>query len=174
MKPNIIAVSGKARHGKDTFCDMFIDKMKDKKVLKIGYADYLKHIAERYLGWDGKKDEKGRTLLQDLGVSVREKDENFWVDTVIRLINVIGDRFDYVLINDCRFPNEIKRWQDITTVRITRTGFESDLSEKQKNHISETALDDYKFNYRISARNLKELEQATEHFIEDIILKECL
>lgn len=164
-KPTIITASGKARHGKDTFCNMLADGLRThgKKVLRIAYGDYLKYIALNYMGWNGEKDEAGRTLLQTLGTEkVRSKDPDFWVDTVIRLIDVIGDEFDYVIISDCRFPNEIDAWKlhfyDTISIHIERTGFDSDLTEEQKKHISETALAGHYFNHYISAEDVEQLQ----------------
>ena len=133
------------------------------KVLCIHYADYLKFIANHYLGWDGNKDEKGRTLLQFIGVDkVRAIYPNFWVDTVIRFVKVFEDDYDYILIGDCRFENEIMRWKEedykVVSVHVERIFYENGLTEEQKNHSSETALDDFDFDSNLIASSLFELE----------------
>ncbi len=148
--PTIICISGKARHGKDTFCDMLKDELEKcgSKVLVIRYADLLKYLCKDYFGWDGQKDDKGRTLLQYVGTDiVRKKNPNYWVDFVISFVKLFANEWGYVLIPDTRFPNEIDRWKDEgfnpIHVRVVRDGFDNGLSEEQKNHPSETALSDY-------------------------------
>ena len=138
-KQTIITFSGKARHGKDSSAQITkqIIEGNGKKALVINYANYLKYLATQYLGWDGNKDEKGRTLLQQLGTEkVRSKFPNYWVDNVINVTKIFEDDFDYVLIADARFPNEIKRWKEegynLITVHIERLNFDSGLTEEQK------------------------------------------
>ena len=106
---------------------------------------------------------ENRTGWQLLGTEkVRSKNPSFWVDTIIRLLNVIGEDFDYVLISDTRFPNEIQRFKDekyhIIPIHVERLNFDNGLTEEQKNHLSETALNDYEFDYYLEAKNLNELE----------------
>jgi hypothetical protein len=38
---------------------------------------------------------------------------------------------------------------DVFSIRVNRVDFESDLTMEQKSHISETALDNFKFDYYI-------------------------
>ena len=58
------------------------------------------------------------------------------------------DDFDFAIVADCRFPNEFKRWEEfnipITKIRISRPLEQSKLTEVQKQHASETSLDDYR------------------------------
>ena len=162
MAPTIIALSGKAQHGKTTSCDILEVMLQPARVMRISYGDYVKEIATKHFGWDGNKDEVGRNLLQWLGTeNVRAKNSTFWVDTVIRLVDVIGDEFDYVLIDDSRFPDELDLWgkggYKVIAIRVERPGFENNLTEEQRNHASETSLDDAYFTYKINATNINEL-----------------
>ena len=144
----VIAISGKARAGKDTFAGMLAKELSSygAKVLIIHYADLLKFICKAYFGWDGEKDEAGRKLLQTVGTDViRQKDPDFWVDFVVKLLTLIGEKWDYVLIPDTRFPNEIDRPREaglnVQHWRVVREGFDNGLTAEQKAHPSETALD---------------------------------
>jgi len=172
----IINVSGKAQHGKDTFCDLLKTELesKGKRCLRIAYADYLKFICSKYFGWNGNKDEVGRELLQWIGTDkVRDEYLNFWLDAVINLVTVFQNDFDYVLISDCRFKNEAdgftKAGFDNVTVRVTRTDFESSLTDEQKAHPSETSLDDFVFDYWINAKNMEELKSAVDEFYRGVL-----
>lgn len=170
---NVIAISGKAEAGKDTFATFFKEIVNDKRVLVVHYADYLKFIARQYFDWDGRKDAEGRELLQYLGTDiVRKKSPDFWVEAVIRLIFALEDYYDFVLIPDCRFPNEIllmreKFGASLVSVRITRRGFQNSLTEKQRSHASETALDAFTFDWDISPdNNLDSLRLMAIEFVE--------
>jgi hypothetical protein len=80
------------------------------------------------------------------------------------------NEWDYVLIPDCRFHNELTRWDenwDTTTIRVNRLNFENDLTSEQKNHISETQLDTYNFDYVINSESgLDNLEKEVDKFLK--------
>lgn len=139
----IVSISGKAQHGKDTTALFLKDALeaKGRKVLITHYGDLVKYICSTFCEWDGAKDVKGRTLLQRVGTEIfRARNENFWVNFVLDAVHNLDPlmRWDYVLVPDCRFPNEVHG----THIRIIRKDFDNGLTEEQKNHISETALDD--------------------------------
>jgi len=164
-KPTIVTFSGKAQHGKTTSANFLgaMLKEKGKRVLFASYADYLKYLARQYFCWNGEKDERGRTLLQELGTEkTRHKFPNFWVDNVIGLAKILEDEYDYVIIDDCRFPNEISRWEEegyrILSFWVNRPNFDNRLTEEQKNHPSETSLVGYGFLAELTAETLEELE----------------
>lgn len=162
----IITVSGKAQVGKDYFSQTlkeYLEKEHNKKVVVIHYADYLKFICKEYYGWNGEKDEAGRTLLQKVGTDVvRKINKTFWVDAVVNFINAFKNEFDWFIIPDCRFPNEIDTLRYIyedkfVSVNLHRKNhdgsiFENTLTGDQRNHPSETALDGYK-NYDFYVEN---------------------
>lgn len=178
----VITISGKAQHGKDTTASIIKEKLErlDHSVLIIHYADMLKYICKEYFGWNGVKDEEGRRLLQHIGTDViRSKDEHFWVDSVRRILSVIGDCFEYVLIPDTRFPNEVypvTGWDDTTelNIRVQRSNrfepFDNGLTQEQKLHESETALDNYVPNIMIAnAGDIDELKRAIDDVMPAII-----
>lgn len=145
----VIAISGHAGAGKDTFASMLATaiEMWGARVKIVHYADLLKFICKAYFGWNGVKDEYGRKLLQTVGTDmIRTKDPNFWVDFIVKMLKLIGDKWDYVLIPDARFPNEIDGLKaagiDVQHWRVVRKNNENDLTDAQRSHPSETALDD--------------------------------
>lgn len=152
----IILFSAKAQHGKDASASILKNIMEqdNKKVLITHYADLLKFICKNMMNWNGEKDDKGRNLLQRVGTDViRKQNPDYWVSFISGFLKMFPDEFDFVLIPDCRFPNEIQRMIDdefdVFTVRVNRIDFESSLTDEQKNHVSETALDGYLFDYYI-------------------------
>lgn len=144
----VFCISGRARHGKDTTANILCRLFKEhgKKVLVIHYADLLKYICANYFGWNGLKDDEGRRILQYVGTDVvRKKEPDFWVNFVVKMLDLFGDNWDYVIIPDVRFPNEIDKLKeagyDTVHIRVVRNNFDNGLTEEQNNHVSETALD---------------------------------
>lgn len=147
----IIAISGKAQHGKDTFAEALKEELEERgyNVLLTHYADLLKYMCKNFFGWNGEKDEAGRHILQYVGTNVvRERYPDFWVNFIIDVLNLFPDEWDYILIPDTRFPNEIERlkesFDNVKLLKVIRPNFESTLTEEQKQHPSEIALDNYK------------------------------
>ena len=170
----IILLSGKAESGKSTVALMVkeILESKDKKVLKMAYGDLVKYLCGKYFNWDGQKDEKGREILQQIGTNViREKSPNYWVDFVIDFVNLFKDEYDFVIIDDCRFKNELERWDigdwDTYIVRVERKGHTSSLTQTQLLHPSETSLDTYHFDYYIESKDgMDALKIEVDKFIK--------
>lgn len=145
----VVCISGKAQHGKDTTANLLKEELesKDRKVLIAHYADLLKYLCKTYFGWNGEKDEAGREILQYVGTDIiREQNPDYWVRFLREFLSMFEDEWDYVLIPDTRFPNEIDEMrrvmEDTIHVRVVRPNFESTLTPEQQQHISETALDD--------------------------------
>lgn len=147
----VITVSGKAGSGKDLFAGFLQQHLatKDQSVFITHYADFLKYILKQYYGWNGNKDAEGRHLLQFVGTQVfRKYDKNFWVDLLMNVFQAMGTPWDFVIIPDARFRNEITRMQekfDVLSIRIERD-FHSTLDDSAAAHQSETELDDFDFD----------------------------
>ncbi len=171
----IILFSGKAECGKTSAAMMTANKLRDMgyKVVHLAYADYVKQTAKDIFGWDGKKDVEGRKLLQWWGTDyVRAQDPTFWVNTVVRLAKVIDGLFDFAVIDDCRFENELTCWDGFEsyTVRVERPGHESALTAEQRSHPSETGLDGYDFKIRLSAMDWAGLVEQVDTVLLPLLL----
>lgn len=156
MAAKIICISGKAQSGKDTAGHLLRLDLEDRgfRVLEAHYADLLKYICKAFFGWDGRKDEKGRELLQRVGTdTVRAYVPDYWVAFICDMLYLFPDEWDYVIISDCRFPNEfeylIGNGFDATLVRVDRPNYDNGLTREQKEHESETAMDYYPPDYLI-------------------------
>lgn len=177
MPMKVIAVSGRARHGKDTVANILQKQLEEDghRVLITHYADLLKYICTTFFNWNGEKDEAGRTLLQYVGTDVvRKNNPDYWVDFVADILNYFEDQWDYVVIPDTRFPNEFNRLKerglDAVHLRVVRPDFVSPLTKEQQAHPSETALDDVKPDfYIVNDSDLKTLKRKTITWImEDL------
>lgn len=148
---NIICISGKAGHGKDATASLFHEHLTSdhRKSLIIHQADLLKYLCRQLFQWDGQKDERGRTLLQHVGTDViRAQNPDFWVNHIIDILRFFPEHWDYVIIPDCRFPNEITRLQEAgyptIHIRVERKNAQSALTDEQLHHSSETALENFR------------------------------
>ena len=150
----IVCISGKAQHGKDTSANFMKEYLEDRgySVLVVHFADLLKYICSKFFQWNGEKDEVGRALLQYVGTDVvREKRPDFWVEFIKSVLTLFCDEWDFVLLPDCRFPNEYEGLKtdsfDVSLVSVVRSNFQSPLNEEQQKHRSEIALDGYTADY---------------------------
>lgn len=165
----IIGIGGKAQAGKDTTAQMinylreypeaswhmYWDsdlpfEVEDNNI--VHFADLLKYVSERMLslpvytmqGMKGKSmvfdwldGMTGREFLQKFGTAVRnEVHPDFWT----RALFIRHKNNPNLIIPDVRFPNEAQIIKDHggILIRIERPGAGAG------NHISETALDNYK------------------------------
>ena len=137
----VITISGKAQNGKDTTAGLLKAALEADgyKVLITHYADLLKYICKQFFGWDGQKDDAGRHILQYVGTDIiRQKRPNYWVGFVTSILELFPNEWDYVLIPDCRFPNEIDYLKeaglDTVNLRVVRKNFKSPLTPEQQVH----------------------------------------
>lgn len=171
IKMKVICLSGAARSGKDTAANVLREtfERRGKTVLITHYADLLKYICKTFFGWNGEKDDEGRSLLQYVGTDiVRNRDPNFWVDFIANILTLFHKEWDYVIISDARFPNEITRLKEFGInaihVRVHRNGFESPLTQEQQKHESETALDNISPDYWLINDDLDGYKKKVNEF----------
>lgn len=148
--PKIFILSGKAKSGKNYVADIISDYYKNS--IQISYAYYLKQYVKKISNWDGLEETKPRTLLQSLGIDLIKKiDKELLIRRVMEDIKIYSYFFDVIIVTDARLKEEIiipKNLFDCITIRIN--GKDNDLTLEQKNHITETDLDNYKFDYVIN------------------------
>lgn len=146
----VICIIGKARSGKDFVGELIKDELEaqGKRVIITHYGDLVKYVLKNFFGWNGEKDEAGRRLLQTVGTDiVRKKDPNFWVDFLVSMASFFGDKWDYMIIPDTRFFNEITKFEDhgyeVTSIRVVRPVSPDHLEGELARHPSETSLDNF-------------------------------
>ena len=172
----VIAISGKAQHGKDTVATLLKSQLEftGNSVLVTHYADLVKYVCTNFFNWNGVKDEYGRSLLQKVGTDiVRKKCPDYWVNFVAQMLTFFYGEWDYVLIPDCRFPNEVDRMKDVGLeaihVRVVRSNFVSTLTPEQQAHPSETALDNcVPDKYIFNDGTIDDLRCVVKAFVDDL------
>lgn len=171
----VILISGKARSGKDYVAILTKIRLEKigHKVLIIHYADALKTFCKEHLNWDGDKSTpEGREMLQNVGTEiVRNNYKDTWVDIVIALLRGFQSVYDYVIIPDTRFKNEInkpKKYFDCTTIRVCSSKI-NNLTKEQRRHSSETDLDHYGFDFVLENNYDDAIEAEVDKVVEKII-----
>lgn len=178
----IFLISGKAGSGKGAVGEVLErELMKDGyPVLTISFGDAVKDALARYYDWDGIKDKHGREMLQKLGTEqMRAMFPDFWAEHVAKFIAATHKDWAYVIIPDWRFVNEFDVINDynsdVTTIRVERYDengnvyVNPEMTDEQREHVSETELDKFPFDYIIENRgNLEELEDNVLAVLEDL------
>lgn len=174
----IFLIAGEARTGKDTALKIINDyyEKQNQKVVKLGFTDYIKNYAMKISDWDGSDETKPRELLQTLGTDiVRNKiNKDFFINRLCEDITVYKYYFDVIIISGARFPNELEKpkqsFENVITIKMERPNFTNELTEKQKGHITEHALDNYKnYDYIIvNDGDIKNLEEKITKLLEEV------
>lgn len=175
---SVVGLSGWARAGKDTVADYlvtnygyrkmsFADPMKEALVklnpmIHVGNnLVYLGSVIDK-IGWEDLKglSPEIRPLLQRFGTEVGREmfGENFWVDYALDSV----PNGSKIVFADVRFPNEADAIKNLggNVVRIEREGF-----GPANDHISEHALDEYKFDEKIyNNEGIEELHNKVSTF----------
>jgi hypothetical protein len=178
--PRIIGISGYARVGKDTFADALVEH---DGYVKRSFAEPLRQVLYAqnplvsssltlaevvdHIGWERAKDEhpEVRRLLQVLGTEAARTHlgDDVWVNAAVDALDLKADRYVFA---DVRFPNEADAILQLggIIVRIERSGV-----GPINGHATETAMDDYEFDYVIhNDGTIPELRQRAF----DLIAKE--
>lgn len=190
--PLLIAVSGKLGSGKDYVAENLLLPLVSKAVSKMAFADHIKiNVASQEPDINLRQcleGDKSTELRRKLQIAGTEKGRdlygsNIWVTTLenwIRLRRLRDRTPDVVLVTDCRFPNEAKWVEDNggLLIRVHAPSRNEFALRKEsggcgetyttiKEHISETALNDYPFKYIIN--NEPEFQLTVGHQITEIV-----
>lgn len=187
-----IAISGKARSGKNTLAEILKSKLlhlHNVPVEIVALADPMKKIVMKmFPGTDPKylwgaselreavigyelKDDLGRPLtyrqvLLDLGKLGRGYHHDLWLRSLVKSIE--GDKNKTFIISDCRFPNEIKYLKDngFYTIRLKRSDIPNinDISETAQSEIP----DDYFHEIIDNSGTIQGLEKKAELTINNL------
>ena len=172
----IVLINGVARSGKDTFAEMLVPYLcEDKKGFILPNAFGVKEVASRVYGWDGDKDERGRSLLIDITNTGYKYDPMFWekyaTNHLKSLEKQINQKFDYVVVPDFRYPITEQYYTNlgyrVVTIYVARPDYDNELGVN-KYDVSEMpmAID---FDYTvINDSDLNNLEEYAKRIAKDI------
>jgi len=156
---NLFIINGVGTSGKDTFVE-YVNKHSKRSVFNIRSSDHVKHLASEYLGWDGKKDDRGRRFLAELMTSMKNYNDGIFKHWCEVIDQVEEDSF--VVFLHVRESDEIKKYVDrygCKTILIKREGVEVPDNDADR--------DVYNTKYDITINNdgsKKELEEKAFYF----------
>jgi len=134
----------------------------------------LKDYIKRITGWNGEETNKPRELLQQMGISlIKYKiDDKLLINRLLQDIEVFSYFYDIIIITDARLKEEIEipknKFNNIITIRINRNNTDNNLTQEQKNHITEIDLDNYNdFDYIIDNNDYKTLETEIINILKE-------
>lgn len=170
----VYILSGKAKSGKDAVGKIITNYYKDKKCISLSYSYYLKDYIKRITGWNGSEADKPRELLQQIGIElIRNKiNDRLFIDRLLEDIEVFSYFYDVIVITDARLVEEVtlpkQKLNNVITIRINRDNIDNNLTLKQKEHLTETALDNYSdFDYIIdNNESFEDLEKEVLKIME--------
>lgn len=175
-KKTVITFSGRSGHGKDHTANIVKDILTSLgyRVMVIHFADTLKYCCKQYYGWDGVKDEYGRTLLQKVGTDLREKNHLYgWAEITTSIMKIFSSEYDMFIIPDLRLVEENEyldtfakkeNW-NFFRVRVMRylyntptayCEFPTLLTKEQYLHRSETDHLDFVYDFSLENRTVRE------------------
>ena len=158
-----LCISGKATSGKTTAAQIICEEFLAES---FAFGDGVKRVALE-LGWDGKKDARGRKLLQSTGRVGREYNSDLWVNKSIQEAKRLSpwNKDSICIFSDCRYPNEIARVKhemyNVITMIVRRDGVKALKDD------SETSLDNYG-NWDVVVDNNGSLEEFRSKVVEAV------
>ena len=159
----VFLIAGKAGSGKNEVASIIKKELGSAVV--TSFSKYIKLYTMELTGWDGNDDNKPREYLQTMGDKLRAIDKDFLTKRIYEDIEVYEkEGISNVIVSDVRLVNEIEYFKnlniDVVTIRVNSDTSKRILTDKEKAHHTELALDDYKgFDYIIENEfneNLKE------------------
>ena len=160
----ICVVNGSGGVGKDTFVSYSTEYLSNfnLKCSNISSVDKIKSYGAR-LGWNGKKDSKGREFLSDLKeLSARYDGPIKYVQEKIESSSC--DVF-FVMIREGIEIDKLKViYPDLSTILVVRDGLE------KFNNKSDSCVYDYVYDYIVENNgNFDELKESAELIINEIL-----
>ena len=172
----IYIIGGKAKSGKNTFGELLRDNLKEYgyKPCDMQITEPLYSYARNNFEYDMDKDEKPREFLQKMGIEIiREKlnKPNFLINRLKEDIEILSNFFDTFIITDARLINEFtnlkKTYTNVTTIKLERENYYVELSDTEKNHITETEIDTFdNFDYKVINSGYSSLEEQAKEIVK--------
>ena len=148
----IYLLAGKAGSGKD-----LMGRYMKTQYDFAGHNACILHIttplyeyARNYFSGNGNMAEKPREFLQEMGIEVIQKQlgkKYFLLDRLCEDVDILKNFFDVFIITDGRLLFEFeelkRRFPSIKIIHVIRDNYENELTEQEKQHVTETEMEDY-------------------------------
>lgn len=169
----VVVINGRGGSGKDTFISYC--QKHYQEIINISTIDEIKSVA-RTIGWNGKKDEKGRKLLSEIKRILKEYNDKPYREISKKINSIIeNDRSSFlsnkftILFVHSREPEEIARL--VEDFNASTLLVNSSLKITLGNN-SDDQVEQYVYDYVIkNDRTKKDLEKEAKSFIKGIVKK---
>ena len=155
MNKLYIGISGKMGSGKSTLTQGIREALSNFSSETISMATPIKRLESLiYQDLELEHTKKDRDLLIALGMWGRNIDSDFWLK---RAVERVSDDVQLVICDDIRFENEAKWFKENgLLLRIEGEQRGENVDPSKSEDITETALDNFPFDYFIDNRADKE------------------
>lgn len=127
MKKRIFIITGYARSGKDTFCNILANYA---RVFHVSIVDLAKRHA-RAMGWNGKKTEKSRRFISDIKIAIDAFNDGSFQEVARTVELFMRESTHDILCIDMRETKDIcravKEWH-AEVIQIERKGVQQIIS----------------------------------------------
>lgn len=175
----IILISGKSNSGKGTVAKIIEDNLilQNKHVIRCSLSTYIRDIAKNDFYWDGVDTLESRKFMAEvyrigtefypyhMARRVWERDIKPYANKdTMAIVESFREKVNYDYFKMLLKENII---DDIVTIRVTRPDFNAINDEMMENHISESDLDNFPFDYHIdNNETIEKLNIKVNEFIE--------
>lgn len=171
----VYVIGGKAKSGKNTLGNFIKEELK-----KYGYKPCIMHITEplysyakNHFEWIDTY-EKPREFLQKMGIEIIQQKlgkKTFLLDRLQEDIEILNEFFDVFIIVDARLKIEFEtlkeKYDNVVTIKIKKSNVFDELPEEEKNHITETDLNDYiGFKYEVINTSIYNLKETAKKIVK--------
>ena len=170
---HVFIINGAPRSGKDTLVDMFEEYL-NMRLDNFSTVDFVKDIAARYGGWDGRKTPKDRKFLSDLKDLFTEWNDIPFADVVERIVQRIDEYESFgldlqsrIVFIHCREPQEIQKFKDRLGAKTILMRRDEAENQEQSNHADAQVLD-YEYDYTFENNGtIADLLQKVSEFCDN-------
>ena len=167
----IFLIAGKAGCGKNEVANIIKETLSNTVI--TSFSKYIKLFTLELTEWDGRDITKPREYLQNMGDKLRAIDEDFLTKRILEDLEVYKrEGILNVIISDVRLVHELEYFKnldnyDVVTIRVNCSNSVRDLTDSERLHHTETALDTYqKFDYVVYNDMNKTLEKEIKELLE--------
>lgn len=180
----VILISGKSNSGKGTVAQIIEStlKSKNKNVIRCSLSTYIRNLAKQDFYWDGIDTLESRKFMAEvyrvgtefypyhMARRVWERDilpnaNLFYDENDIAIVESFREKVNYDYFKMLHVQGEIDK---ITTIRVVRPNFNVIKNKEMENHVSESDLDDFEFDWVVvNDGTVEELKDR----IEDIMVR---
>jgi len=146
----VLIINGAPRSGKDTFIDC-MQEITD--TVRYSSIDWVKEKA-KLLGWDGKKNAKGRRFLSDIKNATTEYNNTPFKEIIKQFDCYPSAQFKFICVN-IREPSEIKKLvsycknKNIECFTIRIVNDEAEKKAKAFSNTGDNGYMNYNYNYKL-------------------------